>query len=91
MARRSSGSVWRTTMLFAFELLDLAGHRRGVNAEQLGQVGDPERVAPGRDLWSRAAPARSSRTPADRSSRSCRRTWVIDRATICSASSKRST
>ncbi len=33
--------------LFALELLDLAGHRRGVDPEQLGQVGDPERVAPG--------------------------------------------
>ena len=37
------------------------------------------------------APARSTRTPANRRSCSCRRTWVIDRATVCNASSNRST
>ncbi len=36
--------------LLAFELLDLAGHRGGVDTEHLGQVGDPERVAAGREL-----------------------------------------
>ena len=32
------------------ELLDLSGHRRGVDAEHLGKIRHPERVTPGRQF-----------------------------------------
>ena len=41
-ARRSSGSVWRTTIPWR-SALDLTGHRQGVDAKYLGEVGDSGR------------------------------------------------